>query len=293
MTLLYRSQQLNGGHGWGRSRETMDERCMKKFGHPFRKPYEDGDEHRYFLPERQYGEFIVYHRYTHYEGQPHCTAHPCYCYQGGNLCWMCAPLNTTSFYDLEVPIDPERFLELTRMLKDECRMSSVKMYNWLSFWMYDIFPKRYSYGLDVPMFFRCRRLYDKIQTNYAFMSLLFDFVKRKKFIMKYEEFDYDDKASFVNLSHDSVNIRTLLSLVKWSIIIYSQNKYIIECQTSKKHCFSVFTYSSHQDHDRFRNMHKQQFDTCVSQIRDEVAYRPGKTGMVDACDHFQSISSLL
>jgi len=271
MSLLYRSQQLNGGHGWGRSRETVDERSMKKFGHPFRKPYEDGDEHRFFLPERQYGEFIVYHRYTHYQGSSHCTTHPCYCYQGGHLCWMCAPLNTTSFYDLKVPIDPERFSELKRILQDECQLSTAQMYNWLSFWMHDIFPKRYSYDTMTPVFFEYRQytLSDKIRTNYAFMSFLFDLLKTKTNKKKYKELNYGNKASFeIDPSNaDRVKIRTLKALLKWSIEVYRQDTYIIGCETSKKHCYSVFTYSSHDDHDRFRKYWKQRFDTCTSKIR--------------------------
>lgn len=288
MTLLYRSQQLNRT----RSRYDADEAHGKKFGHPFLKPYEDGDEYRFFLPERKYGEFIVYHRYTHYQGQPYCTAHPCYCYQGGYLCPTCAPLNTTSFHDLQIPIDPERFVELTHTLKDECQMSRAQVYNWLSFWVLDVFTKRFSYDSTTPVFFQyCHySLSDKIRTPFSFMSFLFDLLKKKTHQKKYEELKYGSKASLVidSSNPERVRIRTLKALLKWSIEIYRKEKYIIGCETHMKHRYSVFTSASHDDHDRFRKYWKQQWDVCISQVRDEVAYRPGNIGMMCASDDFHT-----
>jgi hypothetical protein len=270
---------------------------MRKFGHPFLKPYEDGDEDRFFLPERTYGEFIVYHRYTHYRGQPHCTAHPCYCYQGGNLCRMCAPLNTTSFYDLEIPIDPERFVQLTRTLKDECQLSTAQIYNWLSFWIHDVFPRRFSHDTTTPVFFQFRQytLSDKIRTPFSFMSFLLDLLKIKIHKKKYKELNYRSKAPFeIDPSNaDRVKIRTLKALLKWSIEIYRHDKYIVGCETHVKHCYSLFTSSCDDDHDRFKKYWKRQYDASVSLVRDEVAYRPGNIGMMSACDDFHTHAQVM
>lgn len=295
MSLLYRSQQLNKTRS---SRYDLDEVHMKKFGHPFLKPYEDGDEDRFFMPERTYGEFIVYHRYTYYhKGQPHCSARPCYCYQGGNLCRMCAPLNTTSFYDLEIPIDPERFGQLTCMLRDECQMSIAQVYNWLSFWVHDVFSKMFSYGPTTPIFFQYHQytLSDKIRSPFSFMSFLFDLLNIKTHKKKYKELNYGSKASFeiYPSNTDRVKIRTLKALLKWSIDVYRHDKYIIGCETHVKHCYSLFTSSCDDDHDRFKKYWKRQYDASVSRIRDEVAYRPGKIGMMSACDDFHTCSKAM
>lgn len=297
MALLYRSQQLNRySSSYGRLSEAerkqqLDEQCIKKYGHPFLKPYEQGDEHRFFLPERAFGEFIVYHRYKHYSGQKTCHAHHCYCYQGGNICKTCAPLNTTSFYDLAVPIDGERFGHMQNILRDDCGMSTIQIYNWLAYWIHDIIPKRYSCDSSTPIFYRLYRRYItiKISTPYSFMSFLYEFVSNKHFKKQYKEFRYDTKPSLVNVSDNSVKIRTVKALFKWSIDIYSHNRYIVRCETclKKGHCGSMFWSSSDIIYDRFSQQWKNRFEACLSQIQNEVAYRPGKIGMMCARDDFE------
>lgn len=280
-------------------RRRLDEECMKKYGHPFLKPYETGDEHRFFLPERSCGAggYMVYHRYKHYEGQTTCHAYLCYCSQGGRICPTCAPLNTTTFFDLDVPLDVERFLHMKRVLQEECRMSDTQIYNWLSFWMRDVIPKRYSHDLSTPIFFSycVYSLRQKIDTPYSFMSFLYEFVHKKHFKKGYGEFMYDQKASFVKVSHDSVKIRTVKALIKWSIDVYSHNSFIIRCETcvKKGRCSSVFWHSSDAQYDRSLQQWKKRFKACITQIRDEVAYRPGKVGMCDARNDFEKISLLL
>lgn len=295
MTLLYRSQRLNQDYGWGRRRETVDDLHMKKFGHVFDKPYEVGDEHLFFCPEKQHDGYIVYHRYKHYEGKPTCYAYACYCHQGGNICSVCAPLNTTSFLDIKVPIDVERFMSMKNILRDECHMTKDQVYNWLSFWLYDILPKRYSHQRPIFFYYYRSSFYNQISTPYSFLSFLYNFVSKRQFKKKYGELAYDTKPSFLKISDDRVQIRTLKALFKWSIEVYSQNRYIIDFDTqmNRRKSFTVFRCSSDSQHDRSSRRWKQIFDTCVVQIRDEVAFRPGKIGMTSACEHFQHSLLLL
>lgn len=268
----------------------VDKACMKKYGHPFLKPYRDGDEHRLFLPMRQFGTFIVYHRYACYKGQRHCHAHPCYCYQNGRICKDCAPLNTTVFYDLHVPIDPERFSEMKHVLMHECRLSMIQIYNWLSFWLHDVFPKRFSYEETTPIFFHYTDtwIYEYTQTSYRFMFLLYDFLKKKTFQKIYIDLRYNHKPAFVVHSRDSVCIRTIMALMKWSLEVYGTDRYITSCQTQMRKYYTVFTTSYDETHDCFSRYWKKMFDVCVSQVRDEVAYRPGMAGMIDAQDDFHA-----
>lgn len=301
MSLLYRSQQLNHlNDTWSESESgrRLDEECIKKFGHPFLKTYEPRDEDRFFLPERSSNGYMVYHRYHHYEGQTTCYVHLCYCSQGGNICLTCRPLNTTTFCDLDVPLDVERFIRMKTILQEECGMSHEQMYNWLSFWIHDIIPKRYDHDVSTPIFFRFmyrNHLVSKTQTPYSFMSFLYDFVNTKCFLKKYREFMYNNKPCFLVVSNDSVQIRSLKALVKWSIDVYSHNQYIIRCETSvkRRRCYSVFWTSGDTRYDRSVRRWKEHFRTCVTQIRDEVAFRPGKVGMCDARQDFEEMKSLL
>lgn len=294
MSLLYRSQMLN--QSWDSYRPSEEERRrrldnthMKKFGHPFLKTYEVGDEHRVFLPERVYDTYIVYHRYTWYTGNTTCFAGHCYCYLHGDICTDCRPLNTTSLYDLSVPIDPERFHQMVQMMKHECHMSMIQIYNWFSFWIHDIFPKRYSYTSSTPMFYLFRH-FDEIKTPYSFFSFLWTFITKREFTKRYTDFTYDDhKQCFVKTSSTTVRIRTLKSLIRWSLEVYSRDMYITHCQTSFKRKSSVFTVSSEcTTYDRYRQYVKTTFDKCVDEINNEVAYRPHKAGMISARDDFNS-----
>ena len=304
MTLLYRSQQLNRSHYSTSSylseeeeQRRLNEKHMKKFGHPFLKPYEPGDEHRFFLPERSYDDYIVYHRYTIYKTQMKCSATLCYCYQSGSICPTCAPLNTSWLFDLKVPLDPERFTTMKTILHRECGLSTAQIYNWLSFWIHDVISKRFSYDVSTPYFFHYRSstLQDKIRTPYSFMGFLYTFLKNKEFQKRFTDFNFrwGDKPSFERVSDDVVCIRTVKALVKWSLEVYKHDGYIIQCRTNYRKYISMFTRSSHQDYDCFSRRLKKQFDVCLHQIREEVAYRPGMVGMLSTQEEFARKSQLL
>jgi hypothetical protein len=124
---------------------------------------------------------------------------------------------------------------------------------------------------------------------------LYEFVDKKHFKKGYGELMYDMKPSFVKISDNSVKIRTIKALIKWSLDVYAHNQYIIKCETSTKRgrFHSVFWTSSDTQYDRSVQKWKEMFQTCVAQIENEVAYRPGKVGMCDARDDFEEKSSIL
>jgi hypothetical protein len=201
-------------------------------------------------------------------------------------------LNTTHVDGLDVPIDPERFNELKHMLTSRVGLTSVQVYNWLCFWIFQIIPKipkiyeMYDIDSSTPCFFMYRRVYDKIRTPSALMIFLFTFIKNNI------PFNYIDHTScFKKHSSHEVRLSTFQGLVEWSFEVYKRGDFIVGCSTSpleRDHLQSVFTSSSDPQYDHFQVKIKKAFHTCLEEIRDEVAFRPGNVSMLSARDDFYS-----
>jgi hypothetical protein len=286
MTLLYRSQDLNPVSRHHR-RKTVDDYHVKKFGHPYAKPYEDGDHERVFLPERQPHGLIVYHRYQRINDTPFCKAYACNCAHWGPLCRRCRPLNTTFFQDLEIPIDTDRFSDMQKMLRD-IGMSPPQQYNWMSFWVHNVFPSQYSSlneDKKSPIFFTDPP--DSIRTSFHFMQTVYVFLQKKHHTRDYEKDDFE------TISVESVRIRTYKALIKWSLESYTQDQSIYRCDTNYDECYSEFTSSHDETYDRYKKMMKKKFTECIKEIHEEVAFRPHMVEMLSAQNDFEYHSSLL
>lgn len=279
------------------SNPNLDAYCIRKYGHPYRKPYEEGDDTKLFLPSRAFGTFVVYNRYKTCSpeqgdgGRRYVHAYGCYCYQGANICTDCRPLNTTHVYGVDVPMDPERFSELKNMVTSRVGLTSVQFYNWVCFWIFQIIPKRHHTDSSTPIFFMYRRLYDKLRTPYALMFFLFTFIKNNIHTKAYADLNYiDHKSCFAKHSSHEVRLSTFGALVKWSLQVYTRGDFMTECRTplGRHRHHSIFTSSSDPQHDQFHTMMKNAFHTCLTEIRNEVAYRPGNVSMLNARDNFQS-----
>jgi hypothetical protein len=190
-----------------------------------------------------------------------------------------------------VPMDPERFGQLKHMLTSRVGLTSVQCYNWLCFWIFQIIskiPKIYEmYDIDssTPCFFMYKRFYDKIRTPYALMFFLFTFIKNNIPLNYIDHTSWSQKQS----SHE-VRLSTFRGLVEWSFEVYRRGDFIVGCSTPLGHHnhHSIFTSSSDPQHDHFHVKIKKAFHTCLEEIRDEVAYRPGNVSMLSARDDFHS-----
>jgi hypothetical protein len=121
------------------------------------------------------------------------------------------------------------------------------------------------------------------------MFFLFTFIKNNIHSKRYTDLNYDHRKCFEKQSLHKVRLSTFGGLVKWSLEVYKRGDFIVGCSTphlARSH--SIFTSSSDPQHDHFHVKIKKAFHTCLEEIRDEVAYRPGNVSMLSARDDFHS-----
>lgn len=89
-------------------KDSLSPNNITKNGHLIRKSIQEGDEHLLVEPHRyaQQGVFL-YKRYKNYMHSNLSVLTPCDCLFYGYVCQYCQVLNTSFFYNLEVPLNQE------------------------------------------------------------------------------------------------------------------------------------------------------------------------------------------
>jgi hypothetical protein len=212
----------------------VDEMYMRKYGHPFNKPYRVEDVDAYVFPERDTlcGKgMMLFKRYKASGDKTHCWMSFCECNHYGRLCAKCRELNTSDFYGLEVPLCPEDMTALYQILAEE-GWKVPQVYQWLHFWV-----REHGKFLDsrVTKFVFWR--YDKFSifgmggSIHKFFRYLFDFVKAGNYKYPYQKYKRCNKPGFVANGPRSAEVNTGDAALKMSMEVYGRGEEFQEMES--------------------------------------------------------------
>lgn len=282
----------------------LDEKSLEKYGHKWYKEYEDGDEHRAVFPERDSlcgNNIFLYHRYKISSNLIWgCEMHDfirrgydvnkryvymtfCHCNHYGNLCSDCKTLNTTDYLGLSVPLCPEDFMFLQKMVSQHLQWNDLIFYGWLEFWITEYTKYRYNYSRQLK-FWNFKKF--RYMSLHQFFRYLFQYIKEYRY--KYTSF-YKMKPMMRKVSDQSAHVRSGDAVIKLSIEIFQENQQISDIKRTKNRkwdCISWIPIDYDAIFKKMLNLIKPNFDLCVDQIKNEVAFRPGKWKMQEAEKHF-------
>uniref|UniRef100_A0A6C0K0N0 Uncharacterized protein n=1 Tax=viral metagenome TaxID=1070528 RepID=A0A6C0K0N0_9ZZZZ len=226
---------------------SVDRDYIKKYGHPFEKPYRQEDVDAYVFPERDTlcgNGMMLYHRYKASGDKTFCWMSFCACNHYGRLCAKCRELNTSYFHGLEVPLCPEDMTDLHRILAEEEGWRVSQIYQWLHFWIQE-HGKFLDHRVTKFVFWR----YDKFSifgmggSIHKFFRYLYCFVKNGNYKYPYQKYKRCRKPSFVPDGPQSAEVNTADAALKLSMEVYSHGEEFqeMECVTRGKRKRTKYT----------------------------------------------------
>lgn len=139
--------------------------------------YDEVDQRKLLLePHRDISGIFLYKTYDEKEA----LLLPCSCNDYGMMCEDCEVLNTSYFYGLKVPLNPEDFNEWKHFFLKEHQWTEENWYNWLSFWIRQL-DNRHSYHQRLIFFSDEKFMY---MSNHNFFYYLFNFTKSGDVFLK-------------------------------------------------------------------------------------------------------------
>ena len=248
------------------------------------KDWEEGDEQLWVDPERDCETGLFrYKRYVRYKNTACPVRCACGCY-GTSLCPMCEGLNTSVFYGMDVPLNPEDWGGLRAVLTGTHLWSDGQVYGWLSFWIKCVSCKRL-------VFFDHERV-----NTHGFFQYLYDFVVGRRV----------PPASALGDHHRVVGDRVVISTrdaaIRASFLIYGPMRsratgtttdkrvmtssiYFSDVPDPRNDCFAVARWHLLREE---KNKWRQVFHAVVREIEEEVRFRPGMCGMRECQDSFSA-----
>jgi len=288
-------------------KKNLDDESIKKYGHKWYKEYEDGDENRVVFPERDKlsgNNMILYHRYKiatvpFSESEKHDLVRRgydlnkkyvymtfCHCNHYGNLCSDCKMLNTTEYLGLSVPLCREDFISLRQYVFEICGWNEINLYEWIEFWIEEFQKYRYDYKRGF-VFWKYEKF--KYMTLFKFFRYLFYYVIKKNNRSIYGSYLYKEKPMERRISEKIAEIRSGNAMIKLSMDIYHNSNKIINIIRTKNHKWNRIYWENNDHKDTFQKIqtpYRSIFDDCINEIKNEVAFRPGKWKMLEAESHF-------
>jgi len=256
------------------------------------KEYEDGDENRVIHPKRDElcgNNIYLYHRYHicsitprgYNPNKKYVMMTLCNCNHYGTMCSKCATLNTTDYFELQVPLCSEDFKTLKKILFEKFQFNDCIFYAWLVFWIDEYVKYRYDYSRQL-IFWKYPKF--KGMTLYNFFRYIFDYIKDSRFI--YKSF-YKLKPGIKIISDTCADIRCCDAMIKLSIKVYQNNKEISEILQTKKWNRIIWKSLDHNiTLKKIQTSFQSIFNLCLDEIKNEVAYRPGKCKMLQSQEDF-------
>lgn len=258
---------------------------MNRPSHLLEKQVQPGDNQLLVEPHRDEGSgLFLYKTYHNYGGGiAFLVSHTCDCH--GHMCEDCKKLNTSSFHDLEVPLNPTDWEILQDLFLEGLHWTEHQLYHWLVFWK-KMAQRRetrfFLWNTYIPM------------SEYWFFSFLFRFIHSGNVWQK-------------NIIYPSVNKKEITTecgytMIRISLGIYKKGGHILGIRQLDHHTnkFIMYSYEPikidqffiYQKTKEFQNKWhwKQIFqDTVVQEINEEVRFRPGMAGM-EECQHSFALS---
>lgn len=295
-----------------RPHSRLDDRWKQKYGHGWYKVYEDGDEDRPVFPERDTlcGKgMILYHRYKKIQprigSDEHVYMTVCPCNHYGNLCRDCRPLNTTTYEGLEVPICPEDFMEMKRIVFEADRgWTPTRWFAWLDLWITILENRRTGRGeravfFDYAKFSVC----SSYSTPHRFFRYILEFIQKKRWSQASCDWGRSPQGTVrplaLHLSDTETAVRSGDAMLRWTLLMYAQGRSVRSMHTDRNHRrrgrWTRLRWTSLDETpilDRMCLPWMSLYSTCMASIRDEVAFRPGMVEMIRAGLHFEEMRSI-
>lgn len=289
--------------------DSLDDNNITAGGHLFQKTFQEGDDKLLLEPHQHYNGLFLFKKYRrNHDGTALLTQ--CDCHYWGLMCKDCIVLNTTFFYNLQVPLNPQDFEKLETFFLQEQKWTHANLYNWLCFWIREVSHRWTTFAGETELvFFRYEKFIRK--NPHKFFYYLFDFVVNKRLVLKEDPDKY--KPLFINLNGgvirdcntnqktmpDCLVIKTGDAMIRLSCKIYGNGGRVSSISTKIKNSFSVicFTYQNDPFRDQFsfyqkimlirdKERWKHVFRNVVDEINREVRFRPRMCGMEDCMSSF-------
>lgn len=211
---------------------------------------------------------------------------------GGYICARCAPLNTTRFLDVDVPLCPEDWEVLkSRLIGDE-GWRERDLYNWIVFW-------KEQYQSRKLVFFEWRSIREKCRLgDFGFFRVIFDFVSHRLYKKGFSSFDYiygtfyneRRTGTFEKLDNETVRIKDFYSCLKHSIRVYTDHR-LLAVATTKYRSYSILkTHNTMEPWQFYKEKEaRRKFGLVRDEIDNDVAYRPFMFRYIEVMDHFSAL----
>lgn len=256
------------------------------------KDWEEGDEHLLVRPERDYTSRVFFYKRYVRLGDSACPVR-CGCsyvYCGFSLCPNCASLNTTIFYGMSVPINPDDWRVLKDVMTTTHLWSDKQLYEWAAFWV-KCADSRLSYTKQL-VFFRDDKFL-RLSTH-EFFQYLYDFIVIRKVPHANRHVPNDQHR----VHGDRAVVFTADAAIRASFMIYGPMRarvtgittigeqssiYFSDVPNPRNDAFAIAQWLiAHQEKDEWKHV----FRSVTREIEEEVRYRPGMCGMRECQDSF-------
>lgn len=283
---------------------------FSKHGHLLRKNYEEGDDKLLLEPHRDNSGVFVYKKYKTYNHKESFLL-DCSCDYYGTLCDHCEVLNTSSFYDLTIPLNPEDFQLWKQFFLQKEKWSEENLYNWFSFWILQFENRWYGYYHNKQLVFFS---YDKFfyMDRHKFFYYLFQFTTRGE-VFSCDPFHQQPLPVGVNggvikkpnqkRKRNHIAIRTGDAMFRFTYKLYKSGGRVNSIESSRTSIIG-FTYEKDARKDTFsfqlqkmkrdeKQRWKRVFQYTIDEINNEVRFRPNMCGMQECQLSFLQSSTMM
>ena len=286
-------------------KDSLKKNNLTRDGHLFMKTYDEQDETLLLEPHRGYTGIFLYKKYKSYDKKESLLVE-CSCAHYGNLCKYCVVLNTSSFHDLEIPLNPEDFHTWKQFFLKQQKWKEVNLYNWLSFWL-DQWNRRWidRYYHERLVFFS----YDKFfhMSQHKFFYYLFQFTTSGKVFQKdppgRQLLPVDMNGGAIRKSNKNQKVKpnhvaviTGDAMFRFTYQLYKKGGRVKSVGTGFKRK-SIIEFTDNHDGFAFHLQRqksireekarwKRVFQYTIDEINHEVRFRPGMCGMEECRTSF-------
>ena len=190
---------------------------------------------------------------------------------------------------MEVPICKEDFSTMKKILFSLNKgWNDYNFYGWLKFWIDEITTFRYRNYRRSLVFWQYDKfsVFSSTNSPHKFFRYLFRYIESMDFLNNYRKYR-DNRPTFKKIDKNNAKIKSGDSMIKLSLQIYLYNCEIKSIQTEKKWSWIEWGDADISRFESFLQVPaRKNFLLCIHEIKNEVAYRPGNKGMMEAQDDY-------
>lgn len=286
-------------------RDSLNKNNLTRDGHLFMKTYDEQDEKLLLEPHRGPSGVFLYKKYKSYDKKESLLVE-CECDHYGGMCKYCVVLNTSSFHDLEIPLNPEDFHTWKMFFLEQQKWTEENLYDWFSFWL-DQLENRWSTLSHYKrlVFFSYRKFFH--MSKYNFFYYLFQFTTSGKVFLKdppkKQPLQVDIKGNVIrnknqNVKPNHIAIITGDAMFRFTYKLYKEGgrvnsiwtglygKSVIEYAYDDRRHLSEFVLQKQKSTMDEQKRWKRVFQYTIDEINNEVRYRPGMCGFEECQTSF-------